>query len=229
MAAIKKKKQVKAWCESKASSSKTLANLVSVLRAALQDAVDDDLIPYNVLHDFRFRRNEPPKSDDVDPFSREEQTALLGALSGQHHNLILFAIWTGLRTSELVALEWGDIDFVRGIIKVQRAKTQHASKPETPKTKSGNREVKLLPPALSALTDQQQYTGQENKRVFKNPNTGKDLRGDRCIRKFWEWGLKQAGLRYRNPYQTRHTYASMMLSAGEHCHGSANKWAIAAA
>jgi integrase len=23
-------------------------------------------------------------------------------------------------------------------------------------------------------------------------------------------------VRYRNPYQTRHTYASMMLSAGEH-------------
>jgi len=27
--------------------------------------------------------------------------------------------------------------------------------------------------------------------------------------------LKKAGVRYRNPYQTRHTFASMMLSAGE--------------
>lgn len=27
--------------------------------------------------------------------------------------------------------------------------------------------------------------------------------------------LKKAGIRYRNPYQTRHTYASMLLSAGE--------------
>jgi integrase len=27
--------------------------------------------------------------------------------------------------------------------------------------------------------------------------------------------LKKAGVRYRNPYQTRHTYTSMMLSAGE--------------
>ena len=27
---------------------------------------------------------------------------------------------------------------------------------------------------------------------------------------------KNANVRYRNPYQTRHTYASMMLSAGEH-------------
>ncbi|EKD73099.1 MAG: hypothetical protein ACD_45C00462G0002 [uncultured bacterium] len=27
--------------------------------------------------------------------------------------------------------------------------------------------------------------------------------------------VKKAGVRYRNPYQTRHTYASMLLSAGE--------------
>ena len=28
--------------------------------------------------------------------------------------------------------------------------------------------------------------------------------------------LKRAGVRYRNPYQTRHTFASMMLTAKEH-------------
>jgi integrase len=27
--------------------------------------------------------------------------------------------------------------------------------------------------------------------------------------------MRKAGVRYRRPYQTRHTYASMMLSAGE--------------
>lgn len=27
--------------------------------------------------------------------------------------------------------------------------------------------------------------------------------------------MKKAGVCYRNPYQTRHTYASMMLSGGE--------------
>lgn len=32
----------------------------------------------------------------------------------------------------------------------------------------------------------------------------------------WVPAMKKAGVRYRRPYQTRHTYASMMLSAGEH-------------
>ena len=30
------------------------------------------------------------------------------------------------------------------------------------------------------------------------------------------YALRKGGVRYRNPYQTRHTWASMMLSAGEH-------------
>jgi integrase len=31
----------------------------------------------------------------------------------------------------------------------------------------------------------------------------------------WQPALKRAGVRYRNPYQTRHTFASMALMAGE--------------
>ena len=31
----------------------------------------------------------------------------------------------------------------------------------------------------------------------------------------WSHALKKAGVRYRNPYQTRHTFASTLLMAGE--------------
>jgi integrase len=41
--------------------------------------------------------------------------------------------------------------------------------------------------------------------------------GDQPIRKtIWHPAMKKAGTRCRRPYQTRHTYASMMFSAGEH-------------
>ena len=39
----------------------------------------------------------------------------------QTRNIFEFAFWTGLRTSELIALEWGDIDFDRAIVRVRRA------------------------------------------------------------------------------------------------------------
>ncbi|WP_349289958.1 tyrosine-type recombinase/integrase [Legionella micdadei] len=36
-------------------------------------------------------------------------------------NLFQFAFFTGLRTSELIALEWGDVDLAHGIINIVRA------------------------------------------------------------------------------------------------------------
>jgi len=210
-----KKRHVRAWCETLPCSNKTIGNIISPLRAALQDAVDDELIDNNPLVDFRFRRNEAPKPSDVDPFNKDEQAAILSAFTGQHKNLFQFAFWSGLRTSELVALEWGDIDWLKETVKIQRAKTQTSNKAETTKTKSGTREVKLLSPALQALKDQKQFTFLEGKIVFHDERTQKPWTGDQSIRKLWTRALHKVGVRYRRPYQTRHTYASMMLSSGE--------------
>jgi integrase len=74
----------------------------------------------------------------------------------------------------------------------------------------------MLQNVEKALIDQKQYTLLHSKKVFLNPFTNETWTGDQQIRKgFWIPLLKKAGVRYRNPYQTRHTFASMMLSAGE--------------
>ena len=128
-----------------------------------------------------------------------------------------FAFWTGLRTSELVALDWTDVDFVRGVVMVTRALTQHSKAAESTKTNAGRREVKLLERAMHALQEQKAFTWAKGNEVFQNPRLERRWEGDQPIRKtLWTRVLQGAGVRYRNPYQTRHTYASMMLSAGEH-------------
>ena len=83
-------------------------------------------------------------------------SAILDNCEGQIRNYFKFAIWTGLRTSELIALEWGDIDFVNGFICVRRASV--LSKIKKTKTDSGMRDVMLLPPALDVLNEQKQHT-----------------------------------------------------------------------
>ncbi len=55
-----------------------------------------------------------------------------------------FAFWTGLRTSELVALNWSDIDFLNREIRVTKTLIQAAEKLEATKTRHGRRIVKLL-------------------------------------------------------------------------------------
>ncbi len=211
-----RRKHVKAWCKTLTCSNKRISNLLSPLRTALQEAVVEELIPINPIFDFTYKKNEAPKQKKIEPFTQEEQAEILASLTKpQHRNLIQFALWSGLRTSELVALEWKAIDFDRNIVSVYQAKTEKSAKPEKTKTRAGTRFVKLLPAALQALKNQKQYSLLEGNRVFLNPNTEKPWIGDQQIRKFWKWALKRAGVRYRIPYQTRHTYASMMLSAGE--------------
>ncbi|MBW9245020.1 Arm DNA-binding domain-containing protein [Pseudomonas paracarnis] len=214
-----KRKAVRDWLDTLEVSNKTLSNIQSCLRSALNDATEEELIELNPLAGWTYsRKAAPPKEDDVDPFSPEEQQAVLSALSGQARNMMQFALWTGLRTSELVALDWGDIDWLREEVMVSRAMTQ-ASKgtAETTKTAAGRRSVKLLKPAMEALKAQKSHTFLADAEVFQNPRTLDRWAGDGPIRKtMWVPAMKKAGVRYRRPYQTRHTYASMMLSAGEH-------------
>ena len=213
-----RKAHVRDQLKSHDASNKTLANIQSVLRKALDDAVEDEIIDSNPLAAWCYSKVEAPKDeDDIDPFTIDEQAIILRNLEGQGRQLIQFAFWTGLRTSELVALDWTDIDFVRGVAYVSKSLTQQSDTPEKPKTAAGKREVKLLRPALEALEAQKTYTWLKGEEIFQNPNYGERWAGDQPIRRtLWTYALKRGGVRYRKPYQTRHTYASMMLSAGEH-------------
>ena len=212
------KKEVKEKLKDVDASNKTLANVQSVLRKAIDDAVEDELLETNPLAGWCYTKKEALKERDaIDPFTKDEQAVILQNLIGQGRNLIQFAFWTGLRTSELVALDWNDVDLVRGVVVISRAMTQQSKVAEVPKTDAGNREVKLLAGAMEALYAQKQHTWLAGNEVFQNPQTMARWAGDQPIRKtLWRWALKKGGVRYRYPYQTRHTYASMMLSAGEH-------------
>lgn len=212
-----KRRHIKDWGKKQTCSNKRIANILTVLRTALADAVEDELIDTNILYGWKYKRREEPREDHVEPFSREEQAAILEQLKDQEKNLIQFAFWTGQRTSELMALQWGDIDWINGEVKVRRARTRYAKEAEAPKTKAGRRNVKLLQPAIMALKAQKPWTFLADEHIFHNPRTNQPWASDQKIRTLlWTPALKRAGVAYRNPYQTRHTFASMMLSSGEH-------------
>lgn len=211
-------KDVRDWLAVKDASAKTKGNILSVLRTALDDAVEDELLDANPLAGKKMRRkgDTRPRKDEIDPFSAEERAAIVSAASGQERNFIQFAFWTGMRISELCALDWGDVDWVNERIFVQRALTEHSKEPESPKTAAGQRYIKLLPAALEALKAQKAFTFINGEEIFRNPNTGRRWSGDNVIReRMWKRALLRGGVRYRYPYQMRHTYASMMLQAGE--------------
>jgi integrase len=202
---------IKTWIGQQTISNKRINNVLIPLRAVLKDAFSDGIISQDISARIR---NLSHRTEEPNPFPPSEIKLILKQAEPQTRNLFQFAFWTGMRTSELIALEWRDIDFQRGVIKVRRASVRKIVK--NPKTQSGEREIKILPLALEALSLQKEFTFEAGSRVFWNPKTGKPWETDGQIRKTaWIPILKAAGVPYRNPYQTRHTYASMLLSAGE--------------
>jgi integrase len=108
---------------------------------------------------------------------------------------------------------WSDVDLRKGIVRIQRAVVERRVK--EPKSKSGVRDLVLLPLALAALRDQKQYSFVGGDYVFVRPRQRGPFIDYDHLERPWKHVLKRAGVRYRNPYQTRHTYASQLLSGGE--------------
>ncbi len=135
------------------------------------------------------------------PFERNEIKAIPdGTKHDQIKNFFQFAFFTGLRTSELIALEWEDVDLTNGLIHVVRAVVKKQIKGT--KTNAGTRTVLLLPPAIDALKAQKKYTFEIGNRVFHNPRTNQPWETDHQIRRTaWVHTIKKTGVRYRNPYQ----------------------------
>jgi integrase len=73
----------------------------------------------------------------------------------------------------------------------------------------------MLPQAEIALIRQFEITGVQNDFVFHNPTYNLPWANDQAIRQQWQKLFKDGKVRYRYFYQTRHTYASTLLTNGE--------------
>lgn len=148
----------------------------------------------------------------IEPFNDNEVEAII---SNCKHptvtNLIEFDFWSWLRLGECFALKWTDIDFKNEVIHVRHNQTLGKVLKE-PKTKAGIRDVEMLPKAKEALLRQLSITkGKE--RVFLTPN-GNIYSKTATLILHWRNTLELCNIKYRNPYQMRHTFISKMLMLG---------------
>ena len=91
-------------------------------------------------------------------------------------------------------------------------KASVAGKLKSTKTHS-YRDIELNSRALEALRRQWQRTGLASGYVFINPKTGSPFENDKVPWRPWQHAIKIAGVRYRKPYNTRHTFATLNLMA----------------
>lgn len=209
--------RLRTWIGGLGVTAKAARNIISPLRSMFDDAMNDGKIEFNPLDRVALKKllsQTASKSEyEVDPFTVQEIEAILKAAGEAEKNLYQFWFETGLRPGELIALAWPKLDFIHLTARID---TNIVVKTEKdPKTAAGVRDVELTAVALESLHRQKALTFLAGDRVFWNPKTGKPWETDQQIRRTsWTHLLKKAGVRYRNPYQVRHTYASHHVSSG---------------
>lgn len=190
---------------------KSRNNTATVIRQPFELAYLDGMIDSNPTTRLR---NVKSQQEPPDPFSLEEVNTICTKLLEQapaYANYFEFAFFSGMRTSELLALRWEDVDWNLNLARVSRAKVDG----EIKDTKTAQvRDVELNSRALEALRRQKTLSFLAGKEVFINPNTGQEIDSDNTVRSPWIRALKSCGVRYRKPYQTRHTFATLNLMAG---------------
>lgn len=217
------------------NSPKTLRNKFSFLRTTLAEAVTDGIVTTNPVDSVKLSNyvkienkvNIDGEHEEVDPFKPKEVEAILEACAADEVNLVRFVFNTGLRPSEWSALRWGHIDFDNNEVIIKEAIVQgiEGSELKGPKSKAGKRTVPLNVEALAALQEQKALSLLANGFVFPQdftkpvqlPNGKLNRINPDSFRKHrWSAILERAGVRYRYPYQMRHTYATKHISQGIH-------------
>ena len=130
------------------------------LYCMFSDAVENDVILKNpVTKAVKYNIGKEPKK--VRALTIEEQKKFLEVAKGtSNYNQFAFLLQTGLRTGELIGLQWSDIDFKKKVIHIQRSMEYRYSVGEwrigEPKSKSGYRDVPLTEEAIAILKNQRE-------------------------------------------------------------------------
>jgi integrase len=178
------------------------------LRQVLSRAVVWGLIDSNPAK--RGVPNQLRRSKEKQPFESWQQIdAIAERLSPVYGPMVVFAAATGLRPSELFALEQRDVDRDLGVVYVRRAYANGRIKHT--KTRLSTRAVPLQAIAFEAID---RLPRSENPILFPNARGGRiDFRV--FGRRHWKPAQTAAAIEpLRGLYDLRHTYATFALRAG---------------
>lgn len=153
------------------------------------------------------------EQEEMDFLTPEEIRLFLENVNPVHYTLFLTAVMTGMRRGELLALQWGDIDWNSSEILVRRSIFRGEF--IKPKTKNSIRRI-VMSPVLRQALEQHRLIGRvsEMDLVFCNEN-GLPLNPENLIKREFLPALDRAGLRRIRFHDLRHTFASLLISQGE--------------
>lgn len=138
------------------------------------------------------RYKEPERLDRV--LTRDEEAALLEAAPPHVKPVVTIGLNSGMRSSELLSLDWAQVDMIGGTITVK-------------KSKSGK--IRHIPINTAARRTLEELGVQQSGAVF----TYQGRKIKRLARSF-DTAVGDAGIARCTPHSMRHTFATRLIEAG---------------
>lgn len=205
---------------------------MTVLRECLQQAYKNGLIDRNPVD---VTERPTKKEAERRVLSKEEQDIFMTAAKGSYlYNLFAVMLRTGMRSGEMRALRYSDIDKEKNVIHVQRT-LQYVDGhyvENTPKTQKSKRDIPMTAAVLALLEAQRTYWGFKVERIDRflfcnengNPLGLRRIQSeiDMIIKKINEDEKKAAEKESRKPkefkrftsHTFRHTFATRAIESG---------------
>ena len=206
--------EVETWLRGLSLAKSSCAKIRNILSVLFNHACRYDLFDRNPI---TLVRHSAKRRKIPDVLTVEETQRLLSVLAVKERTMVLMAVGTGLRRSELFALKWKDVDFTAKHLDVSRSIVSHVV--GTCKTEASQKPVPLhdsLAKVLLAWRRQTSYRKREDW-VFASPHSqGKLPYWAQAIMRYHVGPAAQkVQLQKRVGWHTfRHTYSTMLKLVG---------------
>jgi len=206
---------------------KVLASLKSILSEAQRRGLVARNAAQPVKVEMRKRDHGKLAAGRDIPSKKEVQT-MLAMADGRWRPLLITAIFTGMRSSELRGLTWVDVDFEQKVIHV-RQRADHWGEIGAPKSAAGDRKIPMSPMVANALKEwrlacPRARAGEEGPEgrlwlVFPNGNGNVENHANIANRGFYALQIAagivdQAGKAKYGMHALRHFFASWAIERG---------------
>jgi integrase len=198
---------------SKAMAAKVMVSLKSLISAAQESG----LIVQNAASGVRVKRDSRHEDKVTIPEKSEIRTIIATAnewpVNEVGRAIVITALFSGMRASELRGLNWGCVDFDKKIIRVEQ-RADFRCRLGSPKSKAGNRDVPMSPMVAATLRRWRLCCPKsEAELVFPTSRGG--IITHSGMHRIWHNLLDEAGLpkRYRF-HDLLHVCASLLIEQG---------------
>ena len=200
--------------------------ILVALSGILTDAQDRGLVAQNVVRNRRSHNNgladarqKRRLESGVDIPTPDEIRAIIADVGGGYARpLLLTAIFTGLRASELRGLRWADIDLTRNALHVRQRADRFGTMGPL-KSAASRRTVPLLPMVVNALREWRLASPRNESDLVFPGSRGQPISLVAIIRSVWHPAQIAAGIvatdgraKYPGLHALRHFYASWCIN-----------------